>query len=151
MAGGIKGTIYVRFMGLCFPQRLFLPVLWEAHGFCKRLRLVVEQYEDFLVEIAVRTNVLFQICQIAKLGVKFHRPQSRCAYPFQWQSLRQMGHDGKTPVPKAGMMGAIVTEYGSTFHPAFQVQVLRQSETSCHFLFHLRIAEVAIQLGERSE
>ena len=151
MAGGIKGTIYVRFMGLCFPQRLFLPVLWEAHGFCKRLRLVVEQYEDFLVEIAVRTNVLFQICQIAKLGVKFHRPQSRSANPFQWQFFRQMRHYGKTPIPKTCMVGAIVTEYGCAFHPTFQIQVLRQSETSSHCLFHFRIAEVAVQLGERSE
>ena len=110
-----------------------MPVRRETHRLCKHLRLVAEQCDNFCIKITVRTNALLQICQIAKLGVKFHRPQSRCAYPFQWQSFRQMGHDGKTPVPKAGMMGAIVTEYGSTFHPAFQVQVLRQS--SCFNAF----------------
>ena len=68
-----NGVLYVQFMGLFFPQWFFLPVLWKAHSLCNRLGLVAEQSYDFFLEVAVRTNALFQICQIAKLGVKFHR------------------------------------------------------------------------------
>ena len=71
--GGIMEYYMFSLWGLFFPQWFFLPVLWKAHSLCNRLGLVAEQSYDFFLEVAVRTNALFQICQIAKLGVKFHR------------------------------------------------------------------------------
>ena len=65
----------MQFMRLFFPQRFFLPVCREAHGFCNRLGLVVEQCDDFFLEIAFRVDALFQICQATELGIKFDGTQ----------------------------------------------------------------------------
>lgn len=66
-----NGVLYVLSMGLCFPQWFFLPVCREAHSLDYCLRFVVEQCDDFFLEIAFRVNALFQICQATELGIKF--------------------------------------------------------------------------------
>lgn len=69
-AGGIMGSVRnVQFMGLFFPQRFFLPMIGEAHSLCDASWLVVKQCDNFALETAVRTDALFQIRQIAKLGI----------------------------------------------------------------------------------
>ena len=45
------------------------------------------------------------------------------------------------------MMGTKIAKDGNTF----QIQILWKPEAMRHCLFHIHIAEIAIQLGERSE
>ena len=144
----LANLLWCGIVGIAFPQGFVLPISGESHCCGVHHRIIVKQLRELFFEVFASLHGIKPISDTAKDGIQFVAVHLMVSNPQTTQTYIQLRCGIEETVPKAGMMGAVVTEGCKAAHPTLKDFMLRQVETMGYLFLHFLVGEVVIEFGK---